>query len=291
MSSDLTRHDLYELCVQSPKHLVPFLSAVHGRSPGVLAEDFAGTAALSHLWVESDPDARAIATDLDSDALGYHGAHDRITKHHANVLHATDHADVLFVGNFSIGYWHTRAELVAYLKHARQRLSSPVTDGGGGPRSGSEGVPPGLFICDTYGGESAFLLGDVHRDHWIPPNKDGQDDPDHPLAPHAGKRVRYTWEQRSADPLTGMVTDVLHFRVESGGTIEAELDDAFVYEWRLWSVPELRDAMAEAGFARTEVYAKTGDAIDDEGNVYVLPVEDAEEELDDSFIVLVAART
>ena len=86
-----------------------------------------------------------------------------------------------------------------------------------------------------------------------------------------------------------MVTDVLHFRIESGGTITDELLDAFTYEWRLWSVPELRDAMLEAGFASTEVYAKTADAVDGEGNAYVLPATDPDE-LDDSFIVLVVGR-
>ncbi|USN99160.1 MAG: hypothetical protein H6810_00320 [Phycisphaeraceae bacterium] len=316
MSHTLTRHDLYELCVQSPKHLVPFLRAVHGGEPRVLGEDFAGTAALSRLWADASPESRAIAVDLDGDALGYHADHPRVAKREANVLEVSDPADVIFVGNFSIGYWHTRVDLVAYLRHVHKRLSSPVTDGGGGPptagrrgssRTNASGLlqdppsaslhsapPPsapqrgpaegtGLFLCDTYGGESAFLIGGVHRDHWIP--KEDR------FGEHAGKRIRYTWEQRHADPLTGMVTDVLHFRVESGGTIELELDEAFVYEWRLWSVPELRDAMLEAGFVSTEVYAKTGNAVDDEGNVYVLPVEDAEEELDDSFIVMVAART
>lgn len=300
---ELTRHDLYELCVQSPRHLVPFLKAVHGQAPRVLAEDFAGTAALSHLWVEADPEAAAIATDLDAEALAYLGDHERITRHTADVMQATDPADVLFVGNFSIGYWHTRADLVAYLKHARQRLvasnKEPGASATGRTADGPQIPPrpvahapgsfqdrpthsPGVFICDTYGGESAFVLGDVHRDHWIPKTDR--------FAAHAGKRVRYTWEQRHADPLTGRVTDALHFRVEKGGTIEAEFPDAFIYEWRLWSVPELRDAMLEAGFATTEIYAKTGDAIDDEGNVYVLPVEDAEAELDDDFIVLLAAR-
>lgn len=276
MSTPLNKHDLYELCVQSPKHLVPFIRAVHGGSPVVLGEDFAGSAALTHLWVDSSPDAHAVAVDLDDDALHQHGDHERIVKHRADVMEVPDPADVIFVGNFSIGYLHTRAALVAYLKHARGRLVATGKE----PRAGAIGQP-GVFICDTYGGESAFLTGEVHRDHWIPA--------DEKFGEHKGKRVRYTWEQREADPLTGMVTDVLHFRVESGGMIDQEMLDAFVYEWRLWSVPELRDAMAEAGFARTEVYAKTADAVDEDGNAYVLPVEDPEE-LDDSFIVLVAAR-
>lgn len=53
---------------------------------------------------------------------------------------------------------------------------------------------------------------------------------------------------------------------------------------------ELRDAMVEAGFRRTQVYAKLADAIDDEGNAYVEPVMHAESELEDSFIVLVVGR-
>lgn len=262
---ELDKHDLYELCVQSPGHLVPFLRAVHGREPRVLGEDFAGTAALSHLWVERDPNASAIAVDLDAEALAFRGEHERIERHTADVRSVATPADTIFVGNFSIGYWHTRDDLVAYLRHARSRLREQ-----------------GVFVCDTYGGETAYTLGDVHRDHWIP------NDPRFPG--HAGKRIRYTWEQRHADPITGLVTNLLHFRVEKAGVIEQEVFDAFTYEWRLWSIPELRDALAEAGFASTEVYAKTADAIDDEGNAYVLPIEDGEDELDDTYIVLIAGR-
>lgn len=256
MGGTFDKHDLYELCVQSPTHLAPLLRAVHGRDPAVLGEDFAGTAALSYEWVKR-AGARAVAVDLDAEALGKHADHAMVSKVVSDVQTVPDACDVLFVGNFSIGYLHTRAELVAYLRHARSRMS-----------------PGGVFVCDTYGGESAFLTGEVHRPH--------------PMA--GGHICRYTWEQRHADPLTGMVTDVIHFRIERAGVIEEEMFDAFVYEWRLWSVPELRDALAEAGFAKAEVYAKLADAWDDEGNAYVQPVMDAEDELDDSFIVMVAGR-
>lgn len=259
----MDKHDLYELCVQSTADLVPLIAAIHGGAPCSLAEDFAGTAALSHAWVESHPHRSAIAVDLDADALAKHGQNGCIAKHAADVRTIADPADVLFVGNFSIGYLHTRAELLAYLRHARSRLP---TDG--------------AFICDTYGGESTFLTGHVHRPHPIPKSLDGI----------GGRICRYTWEQRKADPLTGMVTDVIHFRIEDAGVITEEFDDAFVYEWRLWSVPELRDAMMEAGFASTQVYAKLADAVDAEGNAYAEPVTDTDD-LDDSFIVLVVGRT
>ena len=262
----LTKHDLYEICVQSPGHLVPFLRAVHGAEPLVLGEDFAGTCALSHLWASSHAEWSSVAADFDREALDFHGSCERVTKIEADVLAVCDPADVIFVGNFSIGYRHSRADLIEYLRHVRSRLN-----------------PGGVFVCDTYGGTTAYTLGDVHRDHWIP------DDPRY--SGHAGKRIRYTWEQRSADPITGMVTNILHFRVEKAGMIEQEMFDAFVYEWRLWSLPELRDAMLEAGFSGVEVYDKTGDAVDGDGNVYVLPIEDGEDELDDSYIVLMAGRT
>lgn len=257
MSESPDRHELYELCVQSVEHLAPLIRAIHGGDPLVLGEDFAGTGALSHLWVERSPDATAVAVDLDADALAYHGQHEQVAKHIRDVREISAPCDAVFVGNFSIGYLHTRADLVAYLRHARSRLN-----------------PAGVFLCDTYGGESAYTLGGVHRPHPLP----------------GGRICRYTWEQQAADPTTGMVTNAIHFRIERAGVIEHELFDAFVYEWRLWSVPELRDAMTEAGFATTQVFAKLADAIDEDGNAYVEPVADAEEELEDSFIVLVVGR-
>jgi hypothetical protein len=255
--AEYNKHDLYELCVQSPKDLVPLLRAIHGDDPTVLGEDFAGTAAVSHLWTQRE-ECTAIAVDNDEEVLARRGDHNRITKHLCDVRDATDPCDLLFVGNFSIGYMHTRAELVEYLTHAHKRLEA----------SG------GVFVCDTYGGESAYTLGGVHRAHPMP----------------EGKLCRYTWEQQSADPTTGFVTNLIHFRVERAGVIEFELEDAFVYEWRLWSIPELRDAMEEAGYKETQVYTKLADALDEEGNAYVMPVEDGEEELEESYIVLVAGR-
>lgn len=250
----MDRYDLYELTVQSAPAAAALLRAIHGASPQTLGEDFAGTGAVSRAWVARGGGARAVAVDTDAEALA-RAAAPGVTLVCADVRAADAPADVIFAGNFSIGYLHERAELIRYLRHARRRLS-----------------PGGVFVCDTYGGESAFLRGHMHREHPGP----------------GGRKIRYTWEQREADPLTGMVTDALHFRVQHGRDIELELRDAFIYRWRLWSVPELRDAMLEAGFARTEVYDKVPDAEDDAGEVYFRPAQ--AEDLEDSFIVCVVGR-
>lgn len=252
------KFDLYEASVQSPPDMARLLRAVHGGSPTRLGEDFAGTADLARHWVESIPGASAVAIDLDAEALARAAGIDRLDTVAGDVNddHPHDPVDVLHAGNFSIGYMHERRDLVAYLRRAFDRLT-----------------PGGVFICDTYGGESAYILGSVEKQ--IP-------------LPH-GRHAVYTWEQREADPMTGLVTDVLHFRVFDADECVLDLPDAFVYHWRLWSLPELRDAMLEAGFEAVEVYAQLPDAEDENGNAFADPITDPDW-LGDSFIVCVAAR-
>lgn len=257
--ASLDRHDLYELCVQSPGDLVGMIAGIHGGSPTVLGEDFAGTAALSHLWAASGPKRRAIAIDLDAEALERHGEHGRVTRLVRDVhrIRIADlpRCDAIFVGNFSIGYIHERRDLVRYLGRCAARLKRG-----------------GVFVCDTYGGASAFTTGHVKREHCTPD----------------GRRVIYTWEQREADPITGLVTNAMHFQVDRDGDVQLRVTDAFVYHWRVWSIPELTDAMLDAGFRAVDVYDKVPSAVDGEGGVHMLPVEGPD--LEDSFIVCVAGR-
>lgn len=276
-----TALSLYESCVQNPELAVKLLRGIHGDSPRILAEDFCGTAALSRAWVRAIENSRAIAADIDpaplkrakaeiaklrgrsrekarGKSLAPSAKAVRILR--ADVLTSVPlaklRADVLFVGNFSIGEIHDRATLVRYLARSRERL-----------------LKGGVFVCDIYSGESAFRVGTTQREHILAD----------------GTRVKYTWEQRTADPFTAQVENALHFRVFKGSELVRDLRDAFVYRWRLWSIPELRDAMFEAGFDRVDVYAQLPDAEDSEGNVYASPVDDPSE-LGPSFIVCVAAR-
>ena len=257
------RHDLYERTVQSPDKVVKFLQSIHGRSPAVLGEDFCGTASLSRAWVRLVPEGAAVAVDLDASVL--ERARGPATSGHleriqGDVRDATDPArhaaDLIFVGNFSIGEIHDRPDLVRYLARSRERLK-----------------PGGVFVCDTYGGASAFRVGAIERSHWI----------------EGGIRIRYVWEQRSADPFTARVVCAMHFRLERGGEIFQAIEDAFVYRWRLWSVPELREAMLEAGFAwtevRSELYGDPGIGLGVAGDASRATLDESE-----GFIVCVAAH-
>ena len=42
----------------------------------------------------------------------------------------------------------------------------------------------------------------------------------------------------------------IHFRCADGSTLE----EAVTYDWRLWTLPEVRELLLEAGFQRADVY-------------------------------------
>lgn len=299
------KFDLYELCVQSPPAMVRFLDAVHGDEPRVLREDFCGGGALCRAWVrtpertqEAAPEAQvhapepetaespddgvhrvflnvdvigavrpnlsarprptgctAIGVDLDAVPLRRLRGRPNIRAVQADVMTCSNKADVIAALNFPLGYLHNRESLVKYLHTSRKRLNAS-----------------GVFVADVYGGESAFS----------PCVKTAM-----VTAPH-GPRVRYEWEQREADALTGRVVNAIHFVVrDAKGT--TRLDDAFVYNWRLWSLPELREAYAEAGFTSVEVYDQEAGAIDHLGNLHVRPIEHGSE-LGDDWVAYVVGR-
>ncbi|MBM4108390.1 MAG: hypothetical protein FJ255_06185 [Phycisphaerae bacterium] len=250
------RHALYEHCVTDPPRLCRFIDAVHARRPLVLREDFSGTAALARHWAARSPAHRAFAVDSDPRVLRGVASSPRTTPRPLDARAARDRADVIAATNFPLGYFHRRPDLVGYLRRVRACLK-----------------PRGLFLCDTYGGRDAFTpLKLTAR-----------------LRGPSGERIEHTWEQRAADPLTGRVIDALHFRVSAPGRRAVVLRDAFVYDWRLWSITELRDALADAGFAGVEVYATLGDAIDQRGRLRVRPVSDPTD-LPDTYVVYVVAR-
>ncbi len=248
------KHDLYELAVQSPTQAALFLHAAHAGNPKSLCDDFCGAGAVARAFTRAFPNATATAIDKDSNALKALKARcdehiaERIVARKADVLTSTSKADIIAALNFPVGYFHDRPSLLAYCKRARSRLR-----------------PRGVLVIDTYGGPTAFQIGryEVRLDNG----------------------VRYTWEQREANPLSARVLNAMHFDLPGGKSLR----DAFVYDWRLWSVPELRDALAEAGFTSVEVYLSMGSAIDAKGRLRIEPSE-APDNLDDDFVAYLVAR-
>lgn len=251
----MDRYDLYELCVTDAPRLARFAHAAHGGDPRILREDFCGSGALARSWPRAARRARALAVDLDPEALR-RAAAPGVRTILADVRRCSLKADIIAATNFPLGYFHQRDELLAYLRHARTCLR-----------------PGGILLADLYGGRDALTPMRLRRRLQTP----------------SGTRVDYVWHQAQADPLTNLVTDTLSFTVRTRTGRVTRHPDAFVYRWRLWSIPELRDAAHDAGFREVDVYTRMGDAVDSRGNLYVRPHEPGEP-IDENYVVYVVAR-
>ncbi len=237
----MDRHDLYELCVQSPRTIVTFLEKVHAQRPTVLREDFCGTAAVSRRWVTEGLRRgelwRSLAADLDQPTLekarqlaAAEGAADGIQFLHTDCIRAqpdlTEDADVIYIGNFSIGEIHHPADLSLYFSHCHRRLAL-----------GNLGFGGGVLVFDLYGGPEAFEPTILHRTHTA----------------RSGARIDYTWRHEHADPASRMVQNSISFVIHDDAG-QTRFDRAFVYRWRLWTFDELHAALQHAGFGEIRLH-------------------------------------
>lgn len=264
-----SRWRLYEHCVQNIPMTLRMVEAMHAagaRSTArTLHEDFSGSAAFAHAWCSSGPKRSALAIDMDPEAHADGKAHARLKRLTADLarlprtIPSPSKADVVYAGNFATCELHAREALVAYLSRARQRLT-----------------PGGVFVCDLYAGPGAWRTGDTRVVH-------------PPLPELPTYRVAYTWRQREADLVNGLVSNAIDFEiVNARGVAVHELVNAFTYHWRLWSIPELRDAMAQAGFGEVDVYPDSPEAVDADGVAYLNPMDFLETK--SSTVVYVCAR-
>lgn len=222
-------HILYEKSVQSPDFDLPFFAEYFenytGRPLRLLREDFCGTAALSAYFVTQHPENHAIGVDLDWPTLNWGIKHhvsllpvdqqNRLTLIHGNVLDPHSSQVQLAVAlNFSYMIFKDRPTLRQYFKRAKESLQ-----------------PGGMYILDIWGGSESQVLQEEPRDI-DNPEDDGIGD------------FTFIWDQDAFDPTTYFCTMRMHFTFQD----DSEMRNAFVYDWRMWTMPEVMELMNEAGF-------------------------------------------
>jgi len=252
----LDRFALYELAVQQPRQSARFLAALHGRRPVTLGEDFCGAAAISREWVALSPRHRAIAVDRDPEPLAHASSHPRLRLVCKDVTVVRDKIDILAAFNFAACELLTRSALLKYLRNLRRRLT-----------------PRAIAAFDLYGGPTACMTGRQTRI----------------LRGPVGERIEYTWDQQRIEPFRSCVRNAIHFKVTPPRRKPYIVRNAFVYDWRLWSVAELREAMLDAGFKSTEVHDRLGAALDQTGRLHARPANDSAN-VDEDFMVYVVGR-
>jgi SAM-dependent methyltransferase len=246
-------HELYELSVQNVENEIEFLQttfkSLTGRTAYLFREDFCGTASASCQWVRQGIDYQAIGVDIEPSVLDW-GRQNRVSKLNiedqarvslieSDVMTVeTPKVDLLAAFNFSYFIFNTRDSLRAYFERARAALKDD-----------------GVFFCDMFGGPESQEVTKEKTKH----KKHG---------------FSYIWDQAEFHPVSNYIRCHIHFKFKDGSKIKK----AFTYEWRLWSAPELRELLLEAGFSKATVYWE-GEDEDGEGNGEFTPNEEGEADL------------
>lgn len=228
MAARADRHVLYQKSVQAVDAEIDFVDetykALRGRHAATLREDFCGTANTSCEWVRRRRTNHAWGVDLDADTLAWglehnlgklkNDARQRVTLVRDNVLTAKLPAVDIALA----------MNFSFFLFTERRTMLEYFT------HVRESLAPGGLFMLDAYGGYESFKE-----------NKDKR---------KIDKSFTYVWDQAAYDPITGMATCHIHFHFADG----SKMNKAFTYHWRMWSLPELKDLLSEAGFVNTTVY-------------------------------------
>jgi len=242
---------LYQEAVQDPEGDVTLVSRIFkrhfGRPPRLLREDFCGTAAMACAWVEHHSENRVWGVDLDPEPLKWG------FEHNMSALSPDQAARVQLVEADVMEATHDLVDVTVafnfsyFTFQTREQLLRYFK------KAHSTLGDEGALILDLYGGSDAQKRMSETREH---------------------ETFDYVWDQDVFDPINNRAVNYIHFEFSDGSRINR----AFTYDWRLWSIPELRDALIEAGFSTTEAYWEQTDRSTNEGNGTYYRAEHAEDD-------------
>ncbi len=246
LASQADRHVLYELSVQDTAFEYEFVDdtfkKLRGRRPRLLREDFCGTAQMCCEWVRHRKTNRAIGVDLDPEVL------DWARRHNLKKLDPDQRKRVQLIQADVMEVETEAPDLVIAMNFSYQLFTTRDALRRYFSRVREALTDDGVFIIDAFGGYEAYQELEEETEH---------------------EGFTYVWDQHSYDPVTGLMTCYIHFLFPDG----SKLKRAFEYHWRLWSLPELRELLEEAGFSRVIVYWQGTDEETGEGDGVFLPAE------------------
>ncbi len=255
------RHRLYQLSVQCVESEIDMVdqtyTEIRGHPARKLREDFCGTGNTSCEWVRRRRNNTAIGFDLDAEVLAW-GRKQNIapmSKQRQSRVRLQKQ-DVLLAGE-------TAADIILAMNFSyltfktREQLRAYFT----AARAGL--ADDGILMLDGYGGHDSWrtVKEKTKYDGFV-----------------------YQWQQRKFNPITFEALCHIHFKFPDG----SKMKRAFTYDWRLWTLPEIREVLSEAGFAKSTVYWEGTDKKTGEGNDVYSPTEKGED--DPSWIVYVVAE-
>jgi len=250
-----SKYFLYENAVQTPAEHLHFFSLCGqqymNRRPYFLREDFCGTFLLSSEWVKHGPKFQALGLDIDPEPLAYGD------KHHYAPLSSDQKkrlkilprdvmsvvkpkADITAACNFSFYCLKTEELLYRYFKSAHDALKDD-----------------GILILEMVGGAGFIEKIKERKKIKLP-----------------GVQYTYVWDQVDFNPIQRHGNYAIHFKLEGEkyGETGHWLKNSFTYDWRNWTIPEVRFWLLQAGFQEAIVYWEEADDKGRSTDIY-LPAE------------------
>jgi len=228
------KHVLYQESVQCPEGEIDFVSSrfakLSGRPMRRIREDFCGTAFSACEFVKRSSHNTAVGLDLHEPTLAWgrknnvaalpEDAQKRIKLLRRDVRKpGKEGSGVDAVLAMNFSYW---------IFQTREGIGAYY-------RSVYESLAKdGMFFLDAHGGYEATKEQEERR---------------------RCKGFTYIWDQHRFDPISGEMTCYIHFEFKRGPRMER----AFTYVWRVWTLPETRELLMEAGFKKVTVYWEDDD--------------------------------
>jgi SAM-dependent methyltransferase len=221
------KYAYYLNSVQSPESDVEFLSDTYrelrGKNPSTLREDFCGTFSICCEWVKRNSKNRAFGIDLDAEPIEYGRGHYFSSLKQAQRDRVTIlQENVLNPGLpkadviCAMNFSHFVFKDRSMMKSYLYNCNSTLNEGG-------------VFICDVFGGAQCFKANEEETTQ---------------------KGFTYYWDQTNFDPITNEALFHIHFKPKG----QKKIEKVFSYDWRMWSIQELREMLRETGFEKTHVY-------------------------------------
>lgn len=223
------RHQLYTAAVQNVESEIDFIDETYetlrGKKASKLREDFCGTAQTSAEWVRRRPTNTALGLDLDEETLQW-------GRDHVLSQLTSDQLERLTLKNRDVrepGKKGQNMDAILAMNFSYNALMARADLLEYFKAVRKSLAPGGLFFMDCYGGYESLMEQEERR---------------------KCEGFTYVWEQLRYNPIDASLDTAIHFEFKDG----SEIRNAFTYHWRLWTMPELRDLLLEAGFTKATAY-------------------------------------
>jgi SAM-dependent methyltransferase len=243
------KYKYYEKSVQNTEGELEIINGIfqelRGKAPITLREDFCGTAKLACEWTTLSTKHTAFGIDLDPEPVAYGKE-----NHYSKLTPSQKKRMEYVMGNVLDNYTKRKADLVVafnfsyFIFKKRAELVNYFSH----VRKGLN--KDGVFLLDLFGGPECQTEVEEETEY---------------------SNYSYYWDCKKFNPIRSECLYAIHFKPKG----MKKQKDVFTYDWRMWTMMEVREILIDAGFSKTYGYWE-GDDEDGGGDGNFFKAEDAE---------------